>query len=305
MKTDFQKIRELRPYLGDPPAMAAGGAGKQGYLYLGFECNNEGKTLLRHWERRAPMIVQQALYFDERLPSMACVYMLSAGGPQVDGDRYRCEVHAGAQSEVHLSTGAAIKVATMHYNFASSEQHFRLDDGAYMEYLPEPVIPARGARLWSQTELTIAPSATLFYGECYLSGRHHHLEERFQYDLLSLNLRAQRPSGEELFCEKILLEPARHTPTGLGVMGRYELFATALILTPPPQREAILKRVRELIGFRSEWALGILRLPSDAGLVCRILSRQSDEAKRLLRTLCSATREVVKGVPMPEEFPWR
>lgn len=303
--SEYRKIRELDPYRNDPPAMPAGGAGKRGFLSLGFERDSDGKSILRHWERCAPMIVQQALYFDEQLPSMACVYMLSAGGPQVDGDRYRCEVRVGRDAEVHLSTGAATKVAAMRYNFAASEQHFTLDEGAYTEYLPEPIIPSRGSRLWSRSELTVAPSATLFYGECCLSGRLHHHNERFQYDLLSLNLLARRPSGEELFREKILLEPARHPLSGLGVMGSRDVFATALILTPPPQRDKILDRVREEIGFREERALGVLHLPSDAGLVCRILSHRTEPAKKLLRTLCSITRQVVKGVPMPEEFPWR
>ena len=35
--TDFSAVREMTPYLSDPPAMAVGTPGKSGYLRLGFE----------------------------------------------------------------------------------------------------------------------------------------------------------------------------------------------------------------------------------------------------------------------------
>ncbi len=305
MSRDLSTLRELKPYGADPPAMAAGGAGKRGMLRLGFERDAEGRTLLRHWERHAPLIAQQALYFDEQLPGMACLYILSAGGPEVDGDRYLTEVEVGAQGELFLSTGAATKVATMRHNFSAAEQRFRLDEGAYMEYLPEPLIPCRQSRRWSSVELTIAPSATLFYGECFLAGRRYHHDERFRYDLLSLNLSVRRPSGRELMREKILLEPARHTPASPGMLGRYEVFATALILTPGTIREALFRKIGPQVGLFEEYGLGLLRLPNDAGLQCRILSRRGETAKELLRELCSQVRQMVKGVPMPKEFPWR
>lgn len=297
--------RELRPFAADPPAMAAGGAGKCGSLRLGFSRDAEGITRLVQWERHAPMIVQQALYFDEQLPRMACVYILSAGGPEVDGDRYAVEVQLGPGAELFLSTGAATKVATMRHNFSAYKQRFTLDKGAYMEYLPEPLIPSRGSRRWSSTELCVEPSATLFYGESYLSGRRYHHGEQFLYDLLTMNLSVKRPMGEELLREKILLEPARVDPTSRGMLGRYEIFSTALILTPPEVRDRLIELIRPLIGFHKEYALGFLRLRREAGVLCRLLSTRSEVAKEHLRHLCSLTRQIVKGVPMPEEFPWK
>ncbi|MBE6196687.1 MAG: urease accessory protein UreD [Rikenellaceae bacterium] len=305
MMSDLSAIRELKPYGADPPAMAAGGAGKCGLLRLGFERDPKGRTLLKRWERHAPLIAQQALYFDEQLPGMACLYILSAGGPEVDGDRYLTEVDVGPEGELFLSTGAATKVATMRHNFSAVEQRFRLDKGAYMEYLPEPLIPCRNSRRWSTTELTIDPTATLFYGECCLAGRHRHHDERFRYDLLALNLSVRRPSGRELMREKILLEPARHSPASPGVLGRYEVFASALILTPKEARDTLFQKIGPRVGLFEEYGLGLLRLPNDAGLQCRILSRRGETAKGLLRELCSCVRQTIKGVPMPEEFPWR
>ena len=52
--TDFSAVREMTPYLSDPPAMAVGTPGKSGYLRLGFELDASGRSILRDWERRAP-----------------------------------------------------------------------------------------------------------------------------------------------------------------------------------------------------------------------------------------------------------
>ena len=85
---DFIHCKELKPYQAPTQAMRMGAPGKFGLLDLVFELDENRKSIMRHWERRAPLIVQQELYFDESMPEMPCVYILSAGGPNVDGDRY-------------------------------------------------------------------------------------------------------------------------------------------------------------------------------------------------------------------------
>lgn len=74
---NFALKKEMSPYLEQPRAMPVGTAGKMGYLYLGFELDGEGRSILRDLERHAPLIVQQ-------------------------------------------------------------EQHITLEEGAYLEYLPNP-----------------------------------------------------------------------------------------------------------------------------------------------------------------------
>ncbi|MDE5707860.1 MAG: urease accessory protein UreD, partial [Alistipes sp.] len=78
---EFSAAKEMAPYLAQPKAMPVGSPGKVGYLYLGFELDDEGRSILRDLDRRAPLIVQQELYFDEGMPEMPCVYILSSGGP--------------------------------------------------------------------------------------------------------------------------------------------------------------------------------------------------------------------------------
>ncbi|MEZ3442064.1 MAG: urease accessory protein UreD, partial [Alistipes sp.] len=274
-------------------------------LRLGFELDASGRSILRDWERRAPLIVQQALYFDEQLPDLPCVYILSSGGPNVDGDRYEQHITVRRGASAHVSTGAATKLAAMRYNFSALRQTFRLEAGAYLEFLPEPTIPCRRTRFWSDTEFRVDPSATLFYSEIYLAGRRHHEGERFAYDLLSVASRAYGPDERLLFREKFVIRPAFRSPETRGAMGGYDVFANAVVLTPPACAEAIYAATECISDPQRQLATGILRLPDGCGLSFRVLGMDSGTVKQAVRDFCSTVRRTVKGRPLPPEFPWR
>lgn len=303
---DFSAAREMAPYLAEPAAMPVGTPGKTGYLRLGFELDGEGRSILRDLDRRAPLIVQQELYFDEQMPEMPCVYILSSGGPNVDGDRYEQHFTVRKGAFAHISTGAATKLAEMRSNYSGLRQRFCLEEDAYLEYLPEPTIPCRHTRFIADTTIRIDPTATLFYAEIYMSGRKYFDRgERFAYDVLSVTTQAERPDGERLFREKFVIRPERHAPTALGIMDNYDVFANAIVLTPPEAAERIYARTEPFIDRDTRTAAGITRLPNGCGLLYKALGDETGPVKRLVRKFCSAVREEVKGRPLPEEFPWR
>lgn len=306
MSAAHTQAREMRPYLEQPKAMHVGAPGKSGYLRLGFELDAGGRSIMRDWERRAPLIVQQALYFDEAMPGMPCVYILSSGGPNVDGDRYEQHFTVRRGAYAHISTGAATKLAGMRYNYSGLTQSFTLEDDAYMEYLPEPTIPCRHTRFIADTGITVAPSATLLYAEIYMSGRKYFGPgECFRYDILSVCTRARRPGGEQLFREKFIIRPADVTPSTAGVMNGYDVFANVAVLTPPGHAAAIWERTGAFIDPDRRLAAGISRLPRGCGVLYKVLGDETEPVKRLVREFCSAVRSEVKGRPLPDEFPWR
>ena len=304
--SDFTKCREVTPYLTPTKAMQMGAPGKFGLLDLVFALDKDGKSIMRHWERRAPLIVQQELYFDEEMPGMPCVYILSAGGPNVDGDRYENRFTVRKDAYAFISTGAATKIAEMVYNFSALKQVFRLEENAYLEYIPEATIPCRNSRYVTDTEITIHPSATLFYSEIYTGGRKYYGEgESFVYDLLSVCTRAQRPDGTPLFREKLVTTPKEMDVRRIGVMHNYDVFANVIVLTPPEDATRIYEQTRAFIDRKEELAVGISRLPNECGLIFKVLGRKTQPVKRLIRQFGSVVRMQIKGKPLPEEFIWR
>lgn len=298
--------REMAPYLAQPKAMYVGAPGKSGYLNLGFELDQWGKSIMRDHERRVPLIVQRELYFDEEMPEMPCVYILSSGGPNVDGDRYEQNFTVRKDAFAFISTGAATKIAEMRYNYSGLKQHFKLEENAYLEFLPEPIIPCKHARLISDTTITIDPTATLFYAEIFMGGRKYYgAGELFQYDILSVCCRGERPDGKPLFREKFVIRPGSSPVRQIGMMHQYDVFANVIVLTPPEQAERIYQRITPFMDRDKNLSAGITRLPNESGLLCKVLGMEAGPVKKNVREFCSIVRQVVKGKPLPPEFPWR
>lgn len=305
-KVDFDSAREMAPYLDQPPAMYVGAPGKHGYLRLGFEIDPRGKCILRDLDRRAPIIVQQALYFDEEMPEMPCVYILSSGGQNVEGDRYQQDITMRKDSFAFVTTGAATKLAEMSHNYSAMVQHINLEENSYLEFMPEPVYPCRHTRFISDTDICIHPSATLFYSEIFMGGRKYYKDgELFVYDILSVCSHAHRPDGTPLFREKFIIDPNKWNPRQLGIMSDFDVFANVIVLTPKENADKIYAETDAFLDREKHLAAGITHLPNDAGLLFKVVGMEPGPVKKIVREFLSKVRMQTKGVPVPDEFPWR
>lgn len=295
---------ELRRYRDEPKQLPSGGLGKDAFLRLGFRRRGH-RTALIELDRRAPLLVQQALYWDEEMPMLPCVPIISNSGGILQGDRYAIEIDLAYGAEAHITTQAATKIHEMDANFASQTQDISLAAGSYLEYLPHPVIPHKHARFISRTRIAIDPSATLLYSEILLPGRKYYGGgEVFAYDLLSLSVRAKRPDGRALFAEKFIIEPQVSDVGNAAVMGQFDVFANVLLLTPKIHAERIFEQVEPVIDAERGWAAGLCRLPSDAGLIYKVLGMESQLVRAKVREFWSLVRPEVKGARVPREFLW-
>jgi urease accessory protein len=120
--------------------------------------------VLAHLYRKAPLLAQQALYWDEHLPGLPCVYVITTSGCVLEGDHFDITIAAGAGAMAHITTQAATKIHQMGSGYASQSQRLDLAENAYLEVLPGPVIPHRHSRFVTQTEAVVAESATLLTG---------------------------------------------------------------------------------------------------------------------------------------------
>lgn len=302
----FSKAKEMAPYLEQPKAMHVGAPGKMGYLFLGFELDKDGKSIMRDLDRRAPLIVQQELYFDREMPEMPCVYILSSGGPNVDGDRYDQNIIVRKDAYAHVSTGAATKLSEMKYNYSGLRQRFTLEENAYLEYIPEQMIPCKNTRFISETKLVVDASATLFYSEIYTCGRKYYKEgECYEYDILSICSQGERADGEELFREKFIINPKEQHPRQLGIMDKYDVFGNVIVMTPHDHAKRIYDKTEATIDKDHDLAYGVTYLPNNAGLLFKVLGMEAQPVKTKIRQFCSIVRQEIKGKPLAEEFPWR
>src|SRR5262245_37319133 len=268
-------ISELAPFQDEPRQMKSGTAGKTGYLRLEFEYE-DGRTVLANLDRRLPYMVQRALYCDEYMPHLPWVFMITSTGCVVQGDRLALEVALGSGAQAHITTQAASKIHTMDANYAVQVQSITLGDNAYLEFLPDPVIPHRRARFVSDTRITIAPSATMLWSEIIQPGRkHHHPDECFGVSMMAMSIAASRPDGRRLFAEKLVIEPGRYPVRQTGVMDSFDVFGNVVLCTPKDRADRILERVPASVDLAGGVAFGACRLPNDAGLIYKVVGREN------------------------------
>jgi urease accessory protein len=296
---------EFARFADEPKQMSSGARGKNGLLRLGLE-RRRGRTVLADLASRTPYLTSRALHCDAPMPDCPWLFTITSSGCVVQGDRLRLDVSLGPGARAHLTTQSATKVHAMDANYGLVTQDITLADGAYLEFLPDPLLLHRGARLASRTRITIAPSATMVYSEIVQPGRkHHRADESLAVTLLALETRASRPDGGLLMSERLVLDPATIPPRQTGVMDGYDIFANALLLTPKPHADRIGAQLPAERDDKRGLAHGACSLPNDAGLIYKVLGRETAMVKEAVRDFWALVREEVVGAAIPPPYLWR
>lgn len=297
---------ELAPYRDEPPQMRSGAVGKVGYLRLDFRHDEKsGRTVLADLDRRTPLLAQKALYWEESQPDMACVITITATGCVVQGDRMALDIHAERNARALVTTQSATKVHVMDHNHASQLQCFRLEEGSWLEYVPDPLILHRRSRYMQDTWVTIPESACFLYGEMLVPGRRwHHEEELFGFDLYSAGFHVCRSEGATpVFEERLVLEPDGTNFCNAAVMDGFEVYGSMFALLPASFTDELVRTMGSAVTDQIAW--GVLKLPGEAGVALRVLGHGVESVREKMRKFHSLVRERVLGSPLPPDFLWR
>ena len=296
---------ELLPYQDEPKQLPSGKFGKDARLRLRFEARQH-RSILALMERKAPLLVQRSLYCDDGMPFMPVVFIITNSGGILQGDRYTLDFTVGEDACGHITTQAATKIHEMDANYAAQTQEIVLQERAYLEYIPEPIIPFRHSRFHTRTKIRIAPTATLLYSEILMGGRLFYRDgERFEFDLFSSAIGAERLDGTELFVEKFLIEPWQSSVSYIGIMEEFSIFGNVILLTPLENAVAIQQQVKAIWNPEEQFATGVSYLPNDAGLIYKVVAKESGTVRAKVREFWSLVRSQVTGFTVPPKPPWR
>ena len=290
----------LGGYRWEPGSLRRGTPSKHGVLELVF-ARSGSQSVLAHLHRRAPLLVQQALYWDEHLPAMPCVFMITTSGCVLQGDRLDVRLSVRRDAMAHVTTQAATKVHEMDAGVAEQSMELDLEEGAYLELLPGPVIPHRHSKFITSTTAAVAPTATLLIAELVAPGRKYHGGgELFEYDLYSSALTIARPDGTALSTEKFVSEPWRHPVREAGVMGEFDMLGSVTLAAPRRLVESVLERVDSTIDTAAGCMAGASLLPNDAGLVYKVLGKETEPVQAKVREFWRLVRHEALGVSIPD-----
>ncbi|HEY7030250.1 MAG TPA: urease accessory protein UreD [Thermomicrobiales bacterium] len=288
--------REFLAYDQTVDHLDTGRPGKVGLLEVTFA--SDGITRLVHHFQQTPLHVFRPLYVDPGRPDLAVVYVLSAGGGVLQGDRYRLDVVCEEGAAVHLTTQAATKLYRMDRNYASQLLHLTAGPQSFLEYLPDPIIPYRDARFFQRTLLTIHPTATAILGETLLPGRVAH-GERHAYTHFVGQTETRTPDGRLLFADTINLAPSSSKLQSPGRLGDHDVLASLFVVSQVLRPRDLNARLRAALDHHPAIAAGASELPNGAGVSVRILGPTSTAVRAALHATWNEARLAAIGVPAP------
>ena len=278
---------------GKIPQMDVGKTGKIGFLKLTLESDSQrNKTIITEQLSRVPLYVQKALYYDETIPSMAHVFVLSPSGGVLQGDRYRTDIELKNGAISHITTQGATRIYKMNSNYATQMINLNVGKNCYLEFLPEQLIPYKNSRYYQRATFNVDDSATLVYSETIVPGRVA-MGELFDYDVCCLKTLCYDDKQEMKFHDNCILEPKKQTMNSLGIFGNKTAHSMMYVVTKQECIEELYETINQLFKDNDEIIGGASILPNNSGLSVRVLSNSSELNKTTVYNIAQIVRKQI------------
>jgi urease accessory protein len=273
--------------------MDVGKTGKIGFLKLtlGFD-SQRNKTIITEQRSCVPLYVQRALYYDESIPSMAHVFVLSPSGGVLQGDRYRTDIELKNGAMSHITTQGATRIYKMNSNYATQMINLNVGKDCYLEFLPEQLIPYKNSRYYQKATFKVDDSATLVYSETIVPGRVA-MGELFDYDVCCLKTLCYDDRQEIKFHDNCILEPKKQTMNSLGIFGNRTVLSMMYVVTKKECVEELYEIINQIFKDNDEIIGGASILPNNSGLSVRILSNSSEVNKITVYNIAQIIRKQI------------
>ena len=278
---------------GKIPQMDVGKTGKIGFLKLTLESDSQrNKTIITEQLSRVPLYVQKALYYDETIPSMAHVFVLSPSGGVLQGDRYRTDIELKNGAISHITTQGATRIYKMNSNYATQMINLNVGKNCYLEFLPEQLIPYKNSRYYQRATFNVDDSATLVYSETIVPGRVA-MGELFDYDVCCLKTLCYDDKQEMKFHDNCILEPKKQRMNSLGIFGNKTAHSMMYVVTKQECIEELYETINQLFKDNDEIIGGASILPNNSGLSVRVLSNSSELNKITVYNIAQIVRKQI------------
>lgn len=195
-------------------------------LHLSFDRGHAGATVVRVKQQQPPWRVIRAF---QALSGEALVHVHNISGGILDSDSlcWRIEVKPGAQAQVTTTGATRVYRSRSAQHTSRQRAEISVEDGAYLEYLPDQLIPFAGSRLEQTTSIDLRAHASLIWWERIAPGREAS-GEAFAYESLVSRLQVT-VSGKPIAIEQWTLAPHERPLDSLARLGPFRHFGSCYV----------------------------------------------------------------------------
>lgn len=269
-------MTNIRPSLPEPGWLAE--------LKLEFRQQSD-KTVLAGRKQRGPLAIQRPFYPE----GDAChAYVLHPPGGVVGGDQIVIDATAENKASCLLTTPGATKFYRSEQALASQRQHFTVEDGASLEWLPQENIFFPRANCSLQTDIHLQGNGRFIGWEINCLGRPA-IGESFEPGLLDFATRLFRQQ-QAVYLDRLRVRNENELHGAAGLRG--EPVIATLIATPASGDALDISQT--CCEKKLTHGTAGATLLNDVLLV-RYLGGNTAEAHQLLRNIWMQIRPLING----------
>ena len=284
---------EVQAYGSDLRQLQVGMAGKIGALKLVLEQDlAREKTVVKEQYSKIPLFTQRALYLEETLPSMAYLYIISPSGGILQGDRLRMDIVLKKRASAHITTQGATRIYRMERNYATQIINAVVDDGCYLEFIPDQIIPFRDSRFYQTVNLNVHDNGTMIYSEMIVPGRVAS-DESFQYDICYMKALAKNQKNLLRLIDIAILEPKRRNLHAPGILGNFDVIGSTYILTKAEYVKELKNQINSELQKFTHISGGASILPHNSGVMVRMLGNCASDLRFATYDIVKIVRKII------------
>ena len=273
--------------------LGVGKSGKNGKLKIVLDIEpSSGRTRIKEKESTFPLSVQKEIYYDQFQPKMTHIYMVSSSGGILQGDRYSIDIILEKNALAHITTQGATRIYGMNVSNAIQVVNVSLDDGAYLEFIPDQIIPYKNSRFYQEINFKVHDNATMIYSEIISPGRIG-MGELFDYDICYLRSTGKNHKDELRFTDFTKIEPKKMNLQDFGLLEQKQIVATIYILAKTKDIEKIIQTLENEIKNSAELESGWSTMTKENGILLRILGNTTRDVFRLVYDITKIVRKII------------
>ena len=273
--------------------LGVGKSGKNGKLRIVLDVEPiSGKTRMKEKESMFPLSVQKEMYYDPFQPKMTQIYIMSSSGGILQGDKYMIDIILEKNTLAHITTQGATRVYGMNVSNAIQVVNVSLDDGAYLEFIPDQIIQYKNSRFYQEINFKVHDNATMIYSEIISPGRIA-MGEIFDYEICYLRTAGKNHKDELRFTDYTKIEPKKMNLQDFGMLETKQIIATVYILAKRNDVEKIIQTLENQIKNSSEIEIGWSTMTKENGILLRILGNTTRDVIQRVYDITKIVRKIV------------
>jgi len=217
---------------------------------------------------------------------------MSPSGGILQGDRYRMDIVLKNKACAHITTQGATRVYRMERNYATQIVNVVVDEGCYLEFVPDQIIPFRDSRFYQTVNLKVHENGTMIYSEMIVPGRVAS-GESFQYDICYMKALAKNQEDTLRFIDIAILEPKKRNLKTLGILGTFDVVGSTYILTKTDYVKELKDEINSGLQKFTHFSGGASILPYNSGVIVRMLGNVASDLRNAIYEIIKITRKII------------